>query len=278
MSDIAASVIVRARDEAASIGRCLELLRGQRLDRPALELIVVDSGSRDATAEIARRHGAKVIALPASAFTFGGALNLGCANARGELLVAISAHAFAPDEGWLGRLVAAFDDGLVACASGDAYDPDGAPLSAPLHQDLALAARRPEWGYSNAAGAIRADLWRRRPFRADLPGGEDKEWAWHWLAQGFVCVVDPALTVEHDHTHDPIGAIYARARREWEGFASFLVDEQDYRLPDLAGEWWTDGRFYSSLARARLSHRRAARLLGAYAGRRRARRRAAASP
>jgi len=277
MSEAVVSVIVRARDEAASIGRCLDLLSAQRLDGRALELIVVDSGSRDGTAQIARRHGAKVIEQPASSFTFGGALNLGCANARGDLLVALSAHAFPRDELWLGRLVAELGDGLVACACGDAYDPDGSPLRAPVRQDVSLATRRPDWGYSNAAGAIRAELWRRRPFRADLPGGEDKEWAWHWLSQGYVCVVDPALAVDHDHTHDALPAIYARARREWEGFASFLSDQAPYGPTELVGEWWSDLRTYGSPARARLSHRRAARLLGGYAGRRRARRRAAST-
>jgi len=272
MTVLAVSVIVRARDEAPSIGRCLDLVRGQRLDGRALELIVVDSGSRDETAAIARDHGAKVIEQPASAFSFGRALNLGCANAGGDLLVALSAHAFPRDELWLGRLAAVFGDGMVACACGDRYGPDASPLSAPVRQDLALATRRPDWGYSNAAGAIRAALWRRRPFRADLPGGEDKEWAWHWLAQGYFCVVDPALTVDHDHAHDPLTSIYKRARREWQGFATFLAPERAYGPRELASEWWSDRRFYSSPTRARVSHRRAARLLGGYAGRRRARR------
>jgi rhamnosyltransferase len=271
VSEPTISVVVRARDEAASIGRCLAVVRGQRLGGREPELIVVDSGSRDDTARIARDHGARVISQPASAFSFGGALNLGCANARGEILVSLSAHAFPSDEGWLGRMAGAFEDRRIACASGDRYGPDGSPLSAPVRQDLALATRRPEWGYSNAAGAIRAELWRRRPFRVDLPGGEDKEWAWHWLCRGSLCLVDPTLTVEHDHTHDPPRSIYVRARREWEGFASFLPAEREYAMRDLAREWWSDLRFYRSPARARLSHRRAARLLGSYAGRRRAR-------
>ena len=41
----------------------------------------------------------------------------------------------------------------------------------------ASAAGYPRWGYSNAAGAFRAELWRERHFREDLPGAEDKEWA-----------------------------------------------------------------------------------------------------
>src|SRR5919108_616760 len=51
-----ASVIVRARDEAASIGRTLSLLARQTL---VPEVIVVDSGSRDDTVAIARDHGAR---------------------------------------------------------------------------------------------------------------------------------------------------------------------------------------------------------------------------
>jgi rhamnosyltransferase len=263
------SAIVRARDEAAKLPRCLEYLRAQELGVDALEVIVVDSGSSDDTVAIARRHGARVIAMPAASFTFGGALNLGAAEATGELLVALSADAFASDRRWLARLSEPFSDPRVACASGDRYGPDGTPLAARIVQDAALARRVPEWGYSNGAGAFRASLWRERPFRTDLTGCEDREWALHWLDQGYVAVLDPALVVDHDHTHDSPTAIYRRARREAQGFATYL-DQPAQRPAELVREWWTDPRFYDSALRARLSHRRAARLLGAYAGRRRA--------
>jgi len=263
------SVIVRARDEAASIGRCLELVRAQRPGGADAELIVVDNASRDATAAIARAHGAEVVEVAAGAFTFGGALNLGAARARGEVLVALSAHAFPRDDGWLGRLAAAFEDPRVACACGERFLPDGSPLRAPVEQDLARARLHPEWGYSNAAGGFRASLWRERPFREDLPGCEDKEWARHWLERGYVCRLDPALRVEHDHTHDPLLDVYRRARREAEGLAlAFGLPAGS--APDLVRRWWSDLRFYDSALRARLSHRRAARLLGEHAGRARA--------
>jgi hypothetical protein len=97
---------------------------------------------------------------------------------------------------------------------------------------------------------------------------------WHWLREGYVCVVDPLLAVEHDHTHDPVARIFMRARLEAEGYATFL-DLAPYGPRELARDWWSDLRWYDSAARARLSHRRAARLLGAYAGRRRAARREA---
>jgi rhamnosyltransferase len=265
------SVIVRARDEAASIGRCLALVRGQRVEGHAVELIVVDNDSRDATAAIAAESGARVLGIGSSEFSFGRALNLGAAQATGELLVALSAHAFALDDGWLARLAQAMADPSVACASGEAFWPDGSPLRGPVAFDGTLMASWPEWGFSNAAGAFRASLWRERGFREDLPGCEDKEWCRYWVSHGYACLLDPALVVDHDHTHDPVASIFARARREAIGLGTFLPPgtrrgARSGSVGALAREWWTDTRFYGSPWRARLSHRRAARLLGAFAG------------
>jgi glycosyltransferase involved in cell wall biosynthesis len=265
------SVIVRARDEEAAIGRCLELLGRQQTDGRAVEVILVDHGSRDRTAAIASASGARVVAIAPDRFSFGRALNVGAADARGELLVALSADAFARDEAWLSRLAEPFSDPRVACASGDRYGPDGHPLRERVVQDIALARAHPGWGYSNGAGAFRAELWRERPFREDLPGCEDLEWSWHWLERDRRCVVDPALVVDHDHTHDSLPAIYRRARREAEGLIRFADGAAEPDRGPLS-EWWSDCRFYRSPLRARLSHRRAARLLGERAGRRRARR------
>ena len=262
------SVIIRVRDEQANLDRCLRTLADQQLPDRTVEVIVVDCCSSDRSVAVATAHGASVIELPPARFTFGGALNLGAESAHGTVLVSLSAHAFPGDRGWLQRITTAVrDNERVACATGDRYDPDGAPLTRAVHQDLALARRRPEWGYSNAAGAFRADLWRRRPFRAELPGCEDKEWAWHWLSQGLTCLIDPSLAVDHDHTHDKLASIYRRARREAAGYAAF-AQLAPYGPRELLRDWWTDLRWYDSPARARLSHRRAARLFGAYVGRR----------
>jgi rhamnosyltransferase len=265
------SAIVRTRDEAASLGRCLESLLDQDTDGRALEVLLVDSGSRDQTVAIASSFGARVISIPAEQFTFGGALNLGAANATGEILVALSADAFLPDREWLGRLVAHFADERVACASGERFRADGERLEGVVAQDLELVRATPFWGYSNAAGGFRASLWRERPFRSDLAGCEDKEWASYWAGRGRLSIVDPSLAPDHDHTHDPLPRIYRRARREAEAYGTYLA-LPDYRPRELIEEWWSDLRFYSSPLRSRLSHRRVARLLGTYAGRRRARR------
>ncbi|MFL5845383.1 MAG: glycosyltransferase family 2 protein [Solirubrobacteraceae bacterium] len=258
------SVVIRTRNEAAKIGTVLDGLAAQALS--GAEIVVVDSGSTDATLDIVRARGVHVIEIPAASFTFGGALNTGVAATSAPICVALSGHAVPLDDGWLGRLAGACAEDGVACASGDRYDVDGAPLHGRVHQDIALARRRPLWGYSNAAGAFRRELWEQRPFRDDLPGAEDKEWAWWWLDRGWTHVVGSDLVVDHDHTHDPLRDIYARSRREWLGYRAFL-ELDDYPLRALAREWWTDTATHRSPLRARLSPRRAARLLGGYSAR-----------
>lgn len=258
------SVIVRARDEAGALAGCLDALAAQA-NAGEVQVIYVDLGSRDASRELAAARGATVLTL--EAFSFGAALNLGAAAAEQPVIAALSAHIALPDHGWLARARATLADPGVACTSGDVYGPDGEPLIAAVRQGAALARRRPEWGYANGAGAFQADLWRERPFREDLPACEDKEWALYWLEHGYHSVIDPDLAVAHDHTHDALRAIYARARREAAAYADF-AGRGPQTPRTLARDWWADTRFYGSPWRARLSPRRAARLLGDHAGRR----------
>jgi rhamnosyltransferase len=256
---VRASVVIRVRDEAAALRRLLGILRDQTAPH---EVIVVDSGSRDGSPEVAREAGARVEAI--APFTFGGALNLGARAATADVVVALSAHAFPRDGAWLERMAAALDDPGVACAFGPERDWAGAPLLAPLRQDAALAAAHPLWGYSNGAGAFRRALWAQRPFREDLPGSEDREWALWALRAGDVCLLDPALAVDHDHTSDSLRASFARYAREARGDAMFL----DLPRHRPLHEWWTDQGWHRSRARARLDPRRVARLAGRWWGRR----------
>lgn len=59
-----AAVLIPARDEEEALPRLLEALPGERVDR----VLVVDNGSRDATARVAREGGAEVVAEPAGGY------------------------------------------------------------------------------------------------------------------------------------------------------------------------------------------------------------------
>jgi len=111
------SVVVPARDEAAHIQGCVAALLAQ--DVGPIEVVVVDDGSWDATAALARRAGARVVAappLPAGAAGKAAACAAGAAAARaGEWLAFVDADVrLAPQA--LSRLVAAAGAGAAAAS------------------------------------------------------------------------------------------------------------------------------------------------------------------
>ena len=96
----AVSVIVPARDAAATLGRALDCLSRQDLEAE-FEVIVVDDGSSDETAATARAHplSATVVESESRAGP-GGARNRGAELARAPVLAFTDADCF-PTESWL---------------------------------------------------------------------------------------------------------------------------------------------------------------------------------
>ena len=102
------SVVVPARDEAARIGPCLRALG---VDRDVHEVLVVDDHSADATADVAREHGARVLPAPPLPPGWIGkpwALQHGLEQATGDVVVTLDADT-RPAPG----LVAALADALA---------------------------------------------------------------------------------------------------------------------------------------------------------------------
>lgn len=100
------SVIVPARDEAATLGAVLEAVRADVPAGTGLELIVVDDGSRDDTGAVAAAAGARVIRRDADGGNPAAARNLGAGAATGDPLVFLDADC-TPAPGWLPALLAA---------------------------------------------------------------------------------------------------------------------------------------------------------------------------
>ena len=76
------SIVIPAKNEAASIGRVVDIAHAEF---PDAEIIVVDDGSSDDTAEIAGNAGAVVVKHPESLGN-GAAVKSGARAAQGEIL------------------------------------------------------------------------------------------------------------------------------------------------------------------------------------------------
>lgn len=101
------SVVVPAYNEEAYLGDTLRSLRGQ--DFPgAYEIVVVDNNSTDATAEIARSFGVRVVHEPAPGVCQ--ARQRGLAEAYGDIIVSVDADTTYPPT-WLSRIDASFQSG-----------------------------------------------------------------------------------------------------------------------------------------------------------------------
>ncbi|WP_227424456.1 glycosyltransferase family A protein [Pengzhenrongella sicca] len=115
---LSVSVVIPVKDDAVLLDRALSFLARQ--DVLALEIVVVDNGSRDNSAEVARRHGARVVVEPRPGIA--AAASTGYDAALGAIILRCDADTLAPPD-WLGRVRAQFaaDDDLDALTGGGTF-------------------------------------------------------------------------------------------------------------------------------------------------------------
>lgn len=263
------SVIVRTRDSAATIGALLADIESQTVP---CELIVVDSGSTDATLDLIDSHCDRLVRLTAAEYTPGRALNAGAAAAGGQFHVALSSHCRLMRRDWLERVLEAFADPAIAAVNGADHGPNGARLDAVFLQTADDARASPGWGFSNHASAWRASVWREHAFLETLPTAEDKEWALRVLDAGWRIAYVPGVEVEMTHRWRHGSLNFFRRTRQEHAVLGTYVELPPYGLRELVREWWSPQRPRRALAVERANPRRLLGLLGKYAGHRAGRR------
>ncbi len=199
-----ASVIIPARNASATIARCLDALHAQDLPSRQLEIIVIDDGSADDTAAIARSRNVRVI--DGGGRGAAAARNAGAAIASGDILLFTDSDCI-PHATWAREMLSRFADPSVGGVKG-VYDTRQRELTARFVQ------AEYEWKYERMSrfetidfidtysAAFRTGVFHSAGgFDASFPAAsvEDQELSFRLHARGVKMVFARNAVVTHRH-------------------------------------------------------------------------------
>jgi len=213
------SVVIPVKDGGADLIRCLEAISRQRVD-DEVEVVVVDSGSRDGSVARACGFGASVHEIPPQEFHHGRTRNIGARLARGDVLVFTSQDAHAADDRWLAALIAPLPQPGIAGVYGRQLPHDDATPPERYFLDFLYGpharVQRLDGGqpltfeatlFSNVNSAMPRTLWEELPFDEDIVMSEDQEWSRRVLRAGLGIVYEPEAAVHHSHAYSVMSAM-----------------------------------------------------------------------
>ncbi len=211
------SIIIRSFNEEKHIARLLAGIQQQDLTSEQVEVILVDSGSTDATVNIAMHYDVKIINIKPEDFSFGYALNVGCEEAKGDVLLFASAHVYPTYTDWLSQMLSPFEDEKVALVYGKQRGNEITKYSEhqifkkwfPEESDF----NQNNPFCNNANAAIRRELWLEQNYDESLTGLEDLDWARKILDKGYKIVYNAEAEIIHVHEETP-KRVLNRYRRE----------------------------------------------------------------
>lgn len=238
MSDVLpmVSVVVPVLNGARTIGDCLTSLLRSDYPVERREVLVVDNGSRDGTADIVREF--PVVLLRQDQPGAAAARNRGARESRGEIVAFTDADCLV-STGWLRELVREFRSSSVGGVEGETVD------YCPVTPVERYAARRASYSYHFrrqspfAPYVVTANVAFRRcvfdqlgGFDTRFPraGGEDIDFTWQFHDRtGLELRYNPRAVVFHRH-RNTVQAFFQQALRNGRGLA-ILQGKYPARLP-----------------------------------------------
>jgi glycosyltransferase involved in cell wall biosynthesis len=234
------SVVIPVRNGERYLQELLAALQAESVT----EILVIDSGSRDRSVEIARHAGVDVIEISPGSFAHGRTRNLGAAHTSGELICFLTQDA-TPVPGWLNAYREAIE---LAPDVGAAFGPHLArPETSPmiareLEEFFATFSRdgRPavqrqgDPAYlSNVNACYARACWDDIGFR-DVGYAEDQGFGVDMLAAGWCKVYHPGAAVLHAHDFE-WGAFMRRYFDEYRGLRETIGYVEPFGLRQIAG-------------------------------------------
>ena len=208
-------IVIRTLNEAQHLPKLLQGIKQQSLTPD--HILVVDSGSTDATADIARENGCTVISLEPSKFSYGRSLNLGFSACNTDIVVVVSAHVYPVHTDYLANLIAPFEDETVGMVYGRQVGDKSSQYSEKMLLEGWFPGVSEAWQRhpfaNNANSAVRKDVWEQFRFSETLPALEDIHFANRMQEHGWFLSYQPDAEVVHVH-NESWQAVKARYERE----------------------------------------------------------------
>jgi glycosyltransferase involved in cell wall biosynthesis len=283
------SVVIPTRNGGSTLGSVLSAVRAQ-VCADDFEIVVIDSGSTDATLDIVAQHHCRLLQIAPECFDHGETRNRAAAEAAGEVIVFLTQDARPANKHWLEELVEPFTTGPDVAGSFGRHiaHPGGDPLVAARIDrtfrqfgDRTTVFRRPadvvyraRAGFydffSNNNSAIRRVAWQHHPFPRTMMA-EDQRWARAVMADGWAKAYVPGAIVHHSHDYTAaqwFRRAYDESRAAGEMHAGDRVSKPSAGRVFLSG-CVSDARTLGSVprgSRARLAARSVARNVAEAAG------------
>lgn len=212
---LSCSLVIRCYNEEQHIGKLLSGIMNQTVKD--VEIILVDSGSTDATLSIASRYPVRIVTIQPEEFSFGSSINVGCREASKEIIVLASAHVYPVYKDWLEHLLRAFENPEIALVYGKQRGDDSVRYSErqiykKWYPEYSLHSQRHPF-CNNANAAIRRSLWEHVRYNEELTGLEDIDWAKRVLDLGKKISYSADAEIIHVH-NETARMIFNRYRRE----------------------------------------------------------------
>ncbi len=217
------SLLLPVKNQERDVRELMALVLAQKA-AARLEIIAVDSGSKDGTVAVLEEFGATVLRIDPADFDHGLTRNLAAEHARGEVLIFLSGRSRPAEERWLAPLLSVLDEDPQAAGVCSRVLPksdadlltvkDGKrELSASslrerkviedwdTYRRLTADQRRVLLNFHTVGAAIRAEVFRQIGFRSVETLGEDLLWSREVVEAGWALWHEPASVVYHSHNY-----------------------------------------------------------------------------
>lgn len=225
-NNVKVSIVIRAFNEEEHIEKLLRGIQNQKVSFN-YEIILVDSGSTDATVDIALKYDIKVFHIDSESFSFGYSLNKGIENSNGEFCVIVSAHCYPQNEVWFENLIKPFEDPSVALVYGKQI---GNLITRYSEKQIFAkwfsknSGKQNSMFCNNANAAIRKNLWYNYKYNEILTALEDVDWAKNAISEGYYLYYAANAVVIHVHNEN-FTQVYRRYKREAIAMKSVFPEE-----------------------------------------------------